>query len=117
MLSFYQLFAHANQQQAVLMVILGGPVAASLYFVNVLNDAAALALIRSGHFLTVFTTPQLHAAAFFKRIEAGQAFPFEVRVPNATTLGAMQAGDRGEVTRFKTVEALMADLYADDSQR
>jgi len=65
MLALYQLFAHANKRQAVLMVILGGPVAASIYFFNVLNDAAALALIRSDHFLTVFTTPQLHAAAYF----------------------------------------------------
>ena len=65
MLALYRLFSPVNKQQAVLMVILGGPVAASLYFLNVLNDAAALALIRSDHFLDVFKTPQLHAAAYF----------------------------------------------------
>ena len=48
------------------------------------------------------------------RIEADQALPFEVRVPNATTIAAMKAGDRGEVTSFATIEELMADLDADD---
>ena len=48
------------------------------------------------------------------RIEADQALPFEVRVPNATTLAAMKAGDRGEVTSFATLDELMADLRADD---
>ena len=65
MLALYRLFSHANKEQAVLMVILGGPVVASIYFFNVLNDAATLALIRSDHFLNVFTPPQLHAAAYF----------------------------------------------------
>ena len=65
MLALYRLFSPVNMQQAVLMVILGGPVATSLYFLNVLNDAATLALIRSDHFLDVFDTPQLHAAAYF----------------------------------------------------
>lgn len=48
------------------------------------------------------------------RIEADQALPFDVRVPNATTLAAMKAGDRGEVTSFASIEDLMADLHADD---
>ena len=48
------------------------------------------------------------------RIEADQAFPFELRVPNATTIAAIEAGDRGEVSSFGTVEELMADLHADD---
>lgn len=65
MLALYRLFADVNKQQAVLMVILGGPLAASIYFFNVLNDAAALALIRGDHFLSVFSTPQLHALAYF----------------------------------------------------
>ncbi len=48
------------------------------------------------------------------RVEAEQAFPFEVKVPNAETIAAMEAGDRGEVTSFNTLEELMADLHADD---
>jgi DNA-damage-inducible protein J len=47
------------------------------------------------------------------RIEANQALPFDVRVPNATTIAAMKAGDRGEVTSFNSIEELMADLRAD----
>lgn len=48
------------------------------------------------------------------RVEADQALPFEVRAPNARTIAAMKAGDRGDVTSFETVEALMSDLHADD---
>lgn len=48
------------------------------------------------------------------RVEAEQAFPFEVRVPNVTTIAAMEAVERGEVTTFATIEELMADLHTDD---
>jgi DNA-damage-inducible protein J len=51
---------------------------------------------------------------FLTRVEAEQALPFEVRVPNATTIAAMKAGDRGEVFRAATIEEMMADLHADD---
>lgn len=49
-----------------------------------------------------------------KRIEADQALPFEVKVPNAETIAAMRAAERGEVTSFATIEELMAHLHADD---
>jgi DNA-damage-inducible protein J len=48
------------------------------------------------------------------RIAAEKAMPFEVRVPNRETLEAMEAGERGEVTRAASVAAMMADLNADD---
>ena len=48
------------------------------------------------------------------RIAAEKAMPFEVRVPNRATLEAMEAGERGEVTRAATVAEMMADLNADD---
>ena len=48
------------------------------------------------------------------RIEADQALPFDIRVPNAATVLAMKAGDRGEVASFGAIEDLMADLRADD---
>jgi DNA-damage-inducible protein J len=48
------------------------------------------------------------------RIAAEKAMPFDVRVPNRTTKSAIEAAERGEVFRAKTVEALMADLNADD---
>jgi DNA-damage-inducible protein J len=44
------------------------------------------------------------------RVAAEQALPFEVKVPNATTVKAMQAADRGEGKSFKTVDALFKDL-------
>jgi DNA-damage-inducible protein J len=51
---------------------------------------------------------------FLTRVAADQAIPFELRVPNAETIAAMEAGDRGEVVKFSSIEALMADLHADD---
>jgi antitoxin component of RelBE/YafQ-DinJ toxin-antitoxin module len=40
--------------------------------------------------------------------------PFEVRVPNSETLAAIEAGERGKVTRADSVSAMMAVLNADD---
>jgi DNA-damage-inducible protein J len=48
------------------------------------------------------------------RVAAEKAMPFEVRVPNRTTMEAIEAGERGEVFRASTVAELMADLNADD---
>ncbi|RZI59959.1 MAG: type II toxin-antitoxin system RelB/DinJ family antitoxin [Zymomonas sp.] len=44
------------------------------------------------------------------RVVAERSLPFEVRVPNDATEQAMVASQRGEVARFESVEALMADL-------
>ena len=44
------------------------------------------------------------------RVAAEKALPFEVRVPNAATVKAMQAADEGKGKRFKTPEALFEDL-------
>ena len=46
----------------------------------------------------------------FVRVAAEKALPFEVRVPNATTVAALEANERGEVERFDSVDALFADL-------
>jgi DNA-damage-inducible protein J len=48
------------------------------------------------------------------RVAAEKAMPFDVRVPNRATLAAIEAGERGEVSRASSVAALMADLNADD---
>lgn len=48
------------------------------------------------------------------RVAAEKALPFEARVPNAETVAAMQELERGGGKSFATVEALMADLNADD---
>lgn len=51
---------------------------------------------------------------FLTRVEAEKALPFDVRVPNETTIAAMEAGERGEIKRFDTLEEMMADLHAED---
>jgi len=48
------------------------------------------------------------------RIAVEKALPFDIRVPNAQTVAAMRAGDRGEVSRATSVAAMMAELNAND---
>ena len=48
------------------------------------------------------------------RIADERRLPFEVKVPNATTRKAMAELESGKGKRFATVDALMADLHADD---
>ena len=44
------------------------------------------------------------------RVAAEKALPFEVRVPNAATVKAMQAADQDKGKRFKSAEALFESL-------
>jgi hypothetical protein len=62
-LALYRLFRGVDQNHAVLMVILGGLMPAAIDFLNVLNDAAALMLVRGADFLSVFGKPQRDALA------------------------------------------------------
>jgi DNA-damage-inducible protein J len=48
------------------------------------------------------------------RVASEKALPFDVRVPNAATQAAMHDVQKGKVARFDSVDALMADLNADD---
>jgi DNA-damage-inducible protein J len=48
------------------------------------------------------------------RIAREGALPFEPLVPNAETIAAMQEARRGTLLSAATVDALMADLHADD---
>ena len=48
------------------------------------------------------------------RIAAEKALPFEPLVPNAETIEAMREARKGGLPRFKSVEALFADLNAGD---
>jgi hypothetical protein len=52
-----------DQNQAVLMVILGGLMPAAIYFFNVLNDATALMLARGADILSVFEKAQRDSLA------------------------------------------------------
>src|SRR5256712_3027656 len=62
-LALYRLFKGVDQSLATLMVILGGLTVAPIYFLNTLNDAAALMLARGADFLSVFEKPQRDALA------------------------------------------------------
>jgi len=62
-LALYRLFKGVDQNLAVLMVILGGLLPAAIDFFNVLNDAAALMLVRGADFLSAFEKPQRDALA------------------------------------------------------
>jgi DNA-damage-inducible protein J len=44
------------------------------------------------------------------RVAAEQALPFDVKVPNATTVKAMRAADQGKGKRLKSAGALFNDL-------
>jgi|SRR5437588_3350138 len=63
MLALYRLFKDVDRQLAILMVILGALVSAPIYFLNTVNDVAALLLIRGPEFLAAFTEPQRDALA------------------------------------------------------
>lgn len=44
------------------------------------------------------------------RVAAEKSLPFEVRVPNETTVKAMESADRKEGQRFRSAEAALDDL-------
>lgn len=48
------------------------------------------------------------------RVADERRLPFEVKAPNATTRKAIAELEAGEGKRFSSVDALMADLNADD---
>ncbi|MEO7072613.1 MAG: DUF4386 domain-containing protein [Rhodanobacter sp.] len=62
-LAFYQLFKDVNHKQAALLLIVGGILIPAIYFFNVVNDAAALLLVRGADFLSVFSQEQREALA------------------------------------------------------
>lgn len=48
------------------------------------------------------------------RIANEKALPFEPLVPNASTIEAMKEARAGKLKSFNSIDALMADLNADD---
>ena len=62
MLALYRLFKGIDKELAVLMVILGAFMVTPIYFLNTLNDVAALMFARGAEFLAVFEKP--HREAF-----------------------------------------------------
>jgi Domain of unknown function (DUF4386) len=73
-LALYRLFKEVDQNLAVLMVIVGGVLPSAIYFFNVVNDAAALTLVRGPEFLAVFEKPQRDALAMLFLHLHGRAF-------------------------------------------
>jgi len=78
-LALYRLFKGVDQSLAVLMVILGGILPAAIDFFNVLNDAAALLLVRGADFLSAFEKPQRGALAMlFLRLHQQEIVAAEI---------------------------------------
>jgi DNA-damage-inducible protein J len=48
------------------------------------------------------------------RVADERRLPFAIKAPNATTRKAIKELEAGKGKKFKTVDALMADLNADD---
>jgi DNA-damage-inducible protein J len=48
------------------------------------------------------------------KIAHDHALPFDPLIPNATTIAAMNEARAGNLPKFDSIEALMADLHADD---
>jgi hypothetical protein len=61
--ALYRLLKGVDHNLAVLMVIVGGVLPATIDFINVLNDAAALMFVRDADFLSLFEKPHLDALA------------------------------------------------------
>jgi hypothetical protein len=62
-LALYRLFKGVDQFLAAMVVVLGALMVTPIYFLNTLNDAATLLLIRGADFLSVFDKPQREAMA------------------------------------------------------
>jgi len=60
-LAIYRLFREVDEGLARLVVILGALMVTPIYFLNTINDAAALLLARGADFLSVFDKPQRDA--------------------------------------------------------
>jgi DNA-damage-inducible protein J len=59
-------------------------------------------------------TPSAAFRLLMIRVAAEKTLPFELHVPNAETIEAMEAGRRGEVTTVGSVEELFRELNAND---
>ena len=77
-LALYRLFKGVNRQRAVLMVILG-VMTVPLFFINVLNDSAALMLAKGTDLMPAFDRSQLQAlAGLFLRLHRQEILAAEI---------------------------------------
>lgn len=78
-LALYRLFKEVDRNLAVLMVILGGVILTPIGFIGVVNDAAALILVKGADFLSVFDEHQRDALAMlFLRLHSQMDVAAEV---------------------------------------
>jgi len=78
-LAFYRLFKGVNQNLALQVAIFGGVMPAVIYFVGVVNDLAALTMVRGSDFLSAFDKPQRDALAMlFLRLRDHQNTAAEI---------------------------------------
>jgi hypothetical protein len=78
-LALYRLFESVDRTLAILMVILGGLMVTPIYFVNTLNDIAALHLVKGGDVFAALDTPQRQSLAMlFLRLHHGGAVVNEI---------------------------------------
>ena len=75
---------------------------------GVIKEEAAAVLAAMG--LTISDAVRL----LLTRVAHEKALPFEPLIPNAVTVAAMKEARAGKLARFTSVEALMADLHAED---
>ena len=75
---------------------------------GVVKEEAALVLAAMG--LTLSDAVRL----MLTRVAHDKALPFEPLRPNAETIAAMEEARKGGGLKFNSIEALMADLNADD---
>jgi DNA-damage-inducible protein J len=59
-------------------------------------------------------TPSAAFRLMMIRVAEEKALPFELHIPNAETIEAIEEGRRGGLKKFHSVAELMADLHADD---
>lgn len=78
-LALYRLLKRVDQNQAMVMLILGGPMPPAVYFFKVINDLAALLLVRRADSLSLFEKPQQDALAMlFLRLHDYGVFANEI---------------------------------------
>lgn len=58
--------------------------------------------------------PTAAITLYYEQIVKRHGIPFELSLPNATTLRAMRAAEAGRVTKAKTTSDFFAQLDADD---
>ena len=73
-----------------------------------IKDEAAAVLAAMG--LTVSDAVRL----MLTKVAREHALPFDPLIPNATTIAAMREARAGGLKSFDSVDALMADLHAED---